>query len=60
MFGTLDRCWRPSTEADYALSDRMVSYWANFIKSGDPNGEGLPAWEKHSMGNPFVEILDID
>ena len=22
----------------------MSSYWANFIKTGDPNGDGLPYW----------------
>lgn len=45
MFGTLDRCWRPLTEGDHALSKRMLDYWTNFMKTGDPNGEGLPRWE---------------
>jgi para-nitrobenzyl esterase len=22
----------------------MASYWTNFAKGGDPNGEGLPRW----------------
>ncbi len=44
MFGTLDRCWRPMTEADHALSERMLDYWTNFIKTGSPNGPGLPHW----------------
>ena len=42
MFGTLDRCWRPMEDADRDLSERMVSYWTNFMKTGDPNGDGLP------------------
>lgn len=37
MFGTLDRSWRPKTSADYALSDEMITYWTNFVKSADPN-----------------------
>lgn len=45
MFGTLDRCWRPMTAGDHALSERMLDYWTNFMKTGDPNGEGLPRWE---------------
>lgn len=35
------RKWRDS---DFQMADLMSSYWANFMKSGDPNGEGLPAW----------------
>ena len=31
-------------ESDYALSDQMQRYWANFVKTGDPNGERLPVW----------------
>ncbi|KAL2012187.1 hypothetical protein VTN00DRAFT_4905 [Thermoascus crustaceus] len=30
-----------STE-DYEIERKMSSYWANFIKTGDPNGDGLP------------------
>ncbi|GAA4402603.1 hypothetical protein GCM10023187_17840 [Nibrella viscosa] len=22
----------------------MNTYWAKFVKTGDPNGKGLPAW----------------
>ena len=44
-FGTLENCWRPFTEEDQALSDAMVDYLANFARTGDPNGGGLPVWE---------------
>ena len=47
QFGTLDTGWRPWREEDYALSDQMMDYIANFAKSGDPNGEGLPKWEAY-------------
>ena len=44
LFGNMERCWRPFEETDYALHRQMVSYVANFVRTGDPNGEGLPRW----------------
>jgi para-nitrobenzyl esterase len=32
------------TAADYKVSATMEGYFANFIKTGDPNGGGLPHW----------------
>lgn len=32
------------TDGDRKLTKRMVSYWANFARTGNPNGEGLPLW----------------
>ena len=44
-FGTLDNCWRPMEQKDYDLSEQMVSYLCNFVRSGDPNGDKtLPRW----------------
>ena len=47
QFGTLDGCWRPYGEKDWELSAAMRKYWANFARTGDPNGEGLPRWEPY-------------
>lgn len=45
-FGTLENSWRPFEEKDYALSGQMVSYLCNFVRTGDPNGDGqLPQWK---------------
>jgi para-nitrobenzyl esterase len=34
----------PWPEEDLALARLMSTYWANFAKTGDPNGPGLPQW----------------
>ncbi|RZK37302.1 MAG: carboxylesterase family protein, partial [Hymenobacter sp.] len=33
--------WTPE---DYKVSKEMQAYFANFIKTGNPNGAGLPTW----------------
>lgn len=32
------------TDDDSAFSERMMTYWTNFAKTGNPNGEGQPHW----------------
>jgi para-nitrobenzyl esterase len=31
-------------ETDFKLADLIESYWTNFAKTGDPNGDKLPNW----------------
>lgn len=45
---------REPTEADYLISDIMSTYWTNFAKYGNPNGEGVPEWPAFSAANPTV------
>lgn len=49
-----DIAWRPQ---DQVLSDQVVSYWTNFVKTGDPNGAGLPEWPAFSLARPLVMHL---
>ena len=58
LFGTLERSWRPKTPGDYVVSAALSDYWTNFIKTGDPNGSGLPEWRVCSAADPYVQILD--
>lgn len=44
-------------KSDYALEKQMVSYWANFVKNGNPNGEGLTNWEMWTpSNNKLIEL----
>lgn len=40
----IDHQLRPLDQTDAQLARVMSAYWANFIKTGDPNGRGLPPW----------------
>ena len=42
---------------DRALSETMVRCLVNFIKTGDPNGDALPAWESGD-GTRYLEFGD--
>ena len=42
--GALSKCWRPWTDWDHTISKTLMSYFANFAKTGDPNGADLPEW----------------
>lgn len=57
MFGTLGRCWRPMEAHDYELSNKMLGYWVNFMKTGDPNGVDLPEWKPCTKDDPNVQEL---
>ena len=44
-------------KSDLELSETMLSYWSNFAKTGNPNGENLPNWETYSgSGDGVMEL----
>jgi para-nitrobenzyl esterase len=48
-------------EDDYKVSETMMNYFANFIKTGNPNGEKLPNWPKaKDEKNPEIMVIDIE
>ena len=48
--------WTPD---NYKVSALMENYFANFIKTGNPNGKGLPKWEPNTKGSK-VKFMNID
>ena len=44
VFDHLDQApWKPS-QSDHHLATTMSDYWVNFVRTGNPNGTGLPQW----------------
>ncbi len=54
-----DYAW---TADDYKASETMQQYFANFVKNGNPNGEGLPQWDPTNAkdGTPPVMVIDTE
>lgn len=59
VFGSLDYCWRPMEKADRELSKKMITYWSNFMKTGNPNGEGKEEWKPCTKEKPYFEVLKV-
>ncbi|MFI5153060.1 MAG: carboxylesterase/lipase family protein [Chitinophagales bacterium] len=49
---------RPWQESDHQLAETMSSYWANFIKTGIPNGKNLPNWPAYTKNGKEVMMLN--
>ncbi|SEG36816.1 carboxylesterase family protein [Algoriphagus boritolerans] len=57
---TLRKWNRPFEQADYDLEKTMSDYWVNFVKTGNPNGDGLPEWPVFDPANPLVLELGAE
>jgi para-nitrobenzyl esterase len=56
VFTTLDSKkadWQPE---DYQVAKTMNAYWANFIKTRDPNGPGLAKWPQYGQTNEVMHL----
>ncbi len=52
-----DYAWTPE---DYEVAEVMMNYFANFIKTGNPNGENLPEWPKATADDTDPPVMIID
>ncbi len=52
-----DYAWTPE---DFKVSETMQNYFANFIKTGNPNGDGLPQWDAAKADDKTPPVMIID
>jgi para-nitrobenzyl esterase len=45
------------TGAALALSRTQIQYWSNFIRTGNPNGTGLPVWSTYSLPTDVLKFV---
>ena len=48
------------SDADWKLAENMSRSWANFAATGNPNVDGLPAWQPYTPENGECFIFDYD
>ena len=57
-FGRIPEKSKLYSDADRGLSSLMNSYWVNFAKTGNPNGDGLPVFEQNASSTRLMEFGD--
>ncbi|MDO4496892.1 MAG: carboxylesterase family protein [Bacteroidales bacterium] len=60
VFKSLKHCWRPWTKGDWDLSERMLTYWSNFVKYSNPNGLEGDAWAPLTAEQPNFMVFKLD
>jgi len=60
IFHSLRHSWRPFNAGDQELSLKMVDYWTNFAKYGNPNGSAGGDWTPYTPATPKFMSLNVD
>jgi para-nitrobenzyl esterase len=60
VFHSMKYSWRPFNEGDQTLSKKIVEYWTNFAKFGDPNGKNKGDWTPYSAKVPKLMEFNVD
>ncbi|MEY2646567.1 MAG: hypothetical protein RL158_543 [Bacteroidota bacterium] len=58
VFNNLKTVNRPWEDIDIQLADQLSSYWANFVKTGNPNGGNLTYWPAYTTEKDQVLVID--
>lgn len=58
-FGSMERSWRPFTDADRALSQQLIAAYAAFVKTGDPGVDGLAPWPALTKTQHALRRFDV-
>jgi len=56
VFGMLESKQANWTPEDHRTSETMSAYFANFIKTGNPNGDGLPKWPAYGASHEVMHL----
>lgn len=48
------------TADDYKASETMQNFFVNFVKTGNPNGPGLPTWDSLQSSDPKIMVIDTE
>jgi len=60
IFHSFKHSWRPFNAGDQELSKRIVDYWTNFAKFGNPNGKNKGNWSPYSSQVPKLMLFDVN
>ncbi len=60
VFKSLKHCWRPWTQGDWDLSEKMLTAWTDFAKYSNPNGKGDGIWTPCTAEKPQFMIFKLD
>jgi para-nitrobenzyl esterase len=60
VFHSMRHSWRPFTKGDEDLSLKIVDFYTNFAKTGNPNGSEDGVWKAYTTEKPEFLLLDAD
>lgn len=60
IFHSFRHSWRPFNAGDKELSLKMVDFWTNFAKYGNPNGKTNGSWTAFTKATPQFMVLDVN